>query len=261
MRTEDAMTAEVVELLRTLIRNACVNDGTDASGHEIRSADTLEAYLSGVGLAMERYTAAPGRVSLVTRIDGRDRRAPTLLLLGHTDVVPADGRGWRHDPFAAVTQRDHALQCAALASRAGGDDELVLAALLHDLAHLAVPEGRETAERHHGHRGAALVAPFVPARVAWIIEHHVVAKRYLCAVDPVYLERLSPASVHSLAVQGGPLHREEAMAVAAHPWFPDALNVRRWDEEAKDPQAKTPPLSAWVPVLERYFGPQTLRRA
>ena len=101
MRTEDAMTAEVVELLRTLIRNACVNDGTDASGHEIRSADTLEAYLSGVGLAMERYTAAPGRVSLVTRIDGRDRRAPTLLLLGHTDVVPADGRGWRHDPFAA----------------------------------------------------------------------------------------------------------------------------------------------------------------
>ena len=51
------------------------------------------------------------------------------------------------------------------------------------------------------------------------------------------------------------------MAVAAHPWFPDALNVRRWDEEAKDPQAKTPPLSAWVPLLERYFGPQTLRRA
>src|SRR5439155_24619347 len=100
MRTEDAMTAEVVELLRTLIRNACVNDGTDASG-QIRSADTLEAYLSGVGLAMERYTAAPGRVSLVTRIDGRDRRAPMLLLLGHTDVVPAEGRGWRHDPFAA----------------------------------------------------------------------------------------------------------------------------------------------------------------
>jgi len=161
----------------------------------------------------------------------------------------------------AVTQRDHALQCAALASRAGGDDELVLAALLHDLAHLAVPEGRETAERHHGHHGAALVAPFVPARVAWIIEHHVAAKRYLCAVDPIYLERLSPASVHSLAVQGGPLHREDAMALAAHPWFADALNVRRWDDEAKDPQAKTPPLSAWVPLLERYFGPQTLRRA
>src|SRR6266550_1461668 len=108
MRTEDAMTAEVVELLRTLIRNACVNDGTDASGHEIRSADTLEAYLSGVGLAMERSTAAPGRVSLVTRIDGRDRRAPTLLLLGHT--VEALGL----DPAitAALTDPERVLDAA-----------------------------------------------------------------------------------------------------------------------------------------------------
>ena len=95
------MTAEVVELLRTLIRNACVNDGTVGSGQEVRNAETLEAYLAGAGLAIERYMAAPGRVSLVTRIEGRDRRAPTLLLLGHTDVVPAEGAGWLHDPFAA----------------------------------------------------------------------------------------------------------------------------------------------------------------
>ena len=81
----------------------------------------------------------------------------------------------------AVTQRDHALQCATLASRAGSDDELTLAALLHDLAHLVTPEGRDTVDRHHGHIGAALVRPFVPLRVAWIIEHHVAAKRYLCA--------------------------------------------------------------------------------
>src|SRR3989449_8775552 len=92
---------------------------------------------SGVGLAMERYTAAPGRVSLVTRIDGRDRRAPPLLLFGHTDVVPADGRGWRPDPFAAVTPRDHALPCAAPASRAGGADEPVLAGPLHQPGPLA----------------------------------------------------------------------------------------------------------------------------
>ena len=67
----------------------------------------------------------------------------------------------------AVTQRDHALQCAALASRDGADDELVLAALLHDLAHLALPDGRDAPERHHGHEGATIVRPFVPARVAW----------------------------------------------------------------------------------------------
>src|SRR5262249_62040687 len=63
--------------------------------------DTLEEYLTSARLAIERYTAAPGRVSLVTRIEGRDPGAPALLLLGHTDVVPADGGGWRHDPFAA----------------------------------------------------------------------------------------------------------------------------------------------------------------
>src|SRR2546428_8312265 len=123
MRTEDAMTAEVVELLRTLIRNACVNDGTDASGHEIRSADTLEAYLSGVGLAMERYTAAPGRVSLVTRIDGRDRRAPTLLLLRHTHVVPAPRPGSAPDPLSPLAPRDPPLPFAAPASLAGSDHE------------------------------------------------------------------------------------------------------------------------------------------
>ncbi|OLB98418.1 MAG: hypothetical protein AUH30_07760 [Candidatus Rokubacteria bacterium 13_1_40CM_68_15] len=161
----------------------------------------------------------------------------------------------------AVTQRDHALQCATLASRAGADDELVLAALLHDLAHLVTPEGRDTAQRHHGHEGAALVRPFVPARVAWIIEHHVAAKRYLCAVDPVYFARLSPASVQSLRAQGGPLAAEEQTALAAHPWFADALRVRRWDEEAKDPEAKVRALAAWVPLLEKYFGPQTVSRA
>src|SRR5262249_18499415 len=101
MRNEPSTTGEAVDLLRTLIRNACVNDGTVGSGHEIRNADTLEEYLTSARLAIERYTAAPGRVSLVTRIEGRDPGAPALLLLGHTDVVPADGGGWRHDPFAA----------------------------------------------------------------------------------------------------------------------------------------------------------------
>lgn len=160
----------------------------------------------------------------------------------------------------AVTQRDHALQCAVLASRARADDELVLAALLHDLAHLVAPEGRDTPHRHHGHEGAALVRPFVPERVAWVIEHHVAAKRYLCAVDPGYFERLSSASVHSLRAQGGPLGADEQAALTAHPWFADALHVRRWDEEAKQPELKVLPLVAWVPLLERYFGPQTVRR-
>ncbi len=93
------MTNEVTELLQHLIRNACVNDGSAASGQEARSADTLTTYLEGAGLDLERFEPAPGRTSLVTRIEGTDPDAPTLLLMGHTDVVPVNPDGWRHDPF------------------------------------------------------------------------------------------------------------------------------------------------------------------
>jgi len=98
-RIVTAMTDEVTDLLQHLIRNACVNDGTEASGQEVRSADLLATYLEGDGLELERYEAAPGRTSLVTRIEGSDPDAPTLLLMGHTDVVPVNPDGWRHDPF------------------------------------------------------------------------------------------------------------------------------------------------------------------
>jgi acetylornithine deacetylase/succinyl-diaminopimelate desuccinylase-like protein len=90
---------EVVELLQQLIRNACVNDGTAESGHESRSAATLSDYLSGPGVETARFEAAPDRSSLVSRIEGRDPDAPTLLLMGHTDVVPVHAEGWREDPF------------------------------------------------------------------------------------------------------------------------------------------------------------------
>jgi acetylornithine deacetylase/succinyl-diaminopimelate desuccinylase-like protein len=97
--TLDRETAEPTELLRTMIRNACVNDDTVASGQEIRNVQALEDYVAGVGLATRRYEAAPGRASLVARIEGRERGAPSLLLMGHTDVVPANPAGWRRDPF------------------------------------------------------------------------------------------------------------------------------------------------------------------
>jgi acetylornithine deacetylase/succinyl-diaminopimelate desuccinylase-like protein len=94
------MTGETVELLQTLIRNACVNDGTAESGHEVRSADVLETYLEGAGgLNLERFEPTPGRRSVLARIDGSDPSAPTLLLMGHTDVVPVSPSQWRRDPF------------------------------------------------------------------------------------------------------------------------------------------------------------------
>jgi acetylornithine deacetylase/succinyl-diaminopimelate desuccinylase-like protein len=99
MRGITGLTAEVTDLLQQLIRNACVNDGSRASGNEVRSADVLAGYLDGSGVDVERYEPAPGRTSLVARIEGRRPGAPGLMLMGHTDVVPANASRWRHDPF------------------------------------------------------------------------------------------------------------------------------------------------------------------
>jgi acetylornithine deacetylase/succinyl-diaminopimelate desuccinylase-like protein len=96
---DDDPTGEVTDLLQHLIRNACVNDGTPSSGGESRSVDTLASYLEGSGLDLERYEAVAGRASLVGRIEGSDPEAPTLLLMGHTDVVPVTPSAWRRDPF------------------------------------------------------------------------------------------------------------------------------------------------------------------
>ena len=77
--TVDTATNETIELMQVMIRNACVNDGRAESGHEVRSSDTLHAYLEGSGLDLEVYDPTPGRRSLVTRITGSDPAAPTLL--------------------------------------------------------------------------------------------------------------------------------------------------------------------------------------
>ncbi len=90
---------EATELLQQLIRNRCVNEGTPASGHETRSVETLASYLEGPGVEMRKYEPLPGRGSLLLRIEGTDRSAPTLCLMGHIDVVPASTEGWREDPF------------------------------------------------------------------------------------------------------------------------------------------------------------------
>jgi len=97
--TDPDIADQSVDLLAHLIRNKCVNDGTPESGFESRSTDVLAQYLGDTGLDLERFTAQPGRENLVARIEGTDPRAPTLLLMGHTDVVPVNPDGWQRDPF------------------------------------------------------------------------------------------------------------------------------------------------------------------
>src|SRR5256714_9788376 len=97
----DALTAQTVELLQQLIRTGCVKDGSVGSGQEVRTSDVLRGYLGGGGLDVEVYEpdGAPGRTSLVARIEGTDPAAPTLCLMGHTDVVPVKPEHWTRDPF------------------------------------------------------------------------------------------------------------------------------------------------------------------
>src|SRR4026208_1389137 len=101
MTVDNALTSQTVELLQQLIRNQCVNDGTVASGQEVRTTDVLKTYLQGSGLHPEAShpPPPPGRPSLVARIEGTDPAAPTLCLMGHTDVVPVNPATWTRDPF------------------------------------------------------------------------------------------------------------------------------------------------------------------
>ncbi len=97
--SETSLTGETTEVLQGLIRNACVNDGTDDSGGESKSADLLQGFLEGAGLDTQRFESRPGRASIVARIEGSDPDAQSLCLMGHTDVVPVSPSGWLHDPF------------------------------------------------------------------------------------------------------------------------------------------------------------------
>ncbi len=95
----DRLTNETVELLQALIRNQCVNDGTPESGNEDRSARLLRDELEGTGVDLQTYEPTPGRTSLIARWPGTDPTAPSLCLMGHTDVVPVSPDGWTNDPF------------------------------------------------------------------------------------------------------------------------------------------------------------------
>jgi len=97
--TNPDLTNQTVELLQTLIRNECVNDGTPESGQEVRNSDVLQTLLEGSGLDVETFEPTPGRKSLVARIEGSNPDAPSVCWMGHTDVVPVNPQGWSRDPF------------------------------------------------------------------------------------------------------------------------------------------------------------------
>jgi len=153
----------------------------------------------------------------------------------------------------AVSQATHMLQAAALAERAGAARPLIAAALLHDVGHFtSTVSGRDLmrgTDNRHSEHGANWLTQWFGPEVTEPVRLHVDAKRYLCAVEPGYLQRLSAASVYTLSVQGGPMGGQESAEFAAKPFAADACQLRRWDDEAKVPDAPTPEFEHFAPLL------------
>ncbi|MGI9005249.1 MAG: phosphonate degradation HD-domain oxygenase [Streptosporangiaceae bacterium] len=155
----------------------------------------------------------------------------------------------------AVTQAAHMLQAARLAEQDGAADALIAAALLHDVGHftgaVSGPGLMAGTDNRHSDTGAAWLARWFGPEVTEPVRQHVAAKRYLCAAEPGYAATLSPASVYTLGVQGGPMSRAECERFAASPYAGDACRLRRWDDAAKDPAAANPRFGHYRPLLAR----------
>ena len=156
-----------------------------------------------------------------------------------------------------VTMSEHMLQAALLAETEDAGDELIAAALLHDIGHYtnefpddALAQG---IDNHHDDAGARVLEPFFPPAVTEPVRLHVATKRYLCATDPGYFSRLSEASVHTLNLQGGPMSPAETTEFERLDHRDHAVRVRIWDDEAKVPGKETPAFEHYAPVLRRVI--------
>jgi phosphonate degradation associated HDIG domain protein len=164
-----------------------------------------------------------------------------------------DRAGSKHYGESAVTQYEHAVQCAMLAEKDGASSALVVASLLHDLGHLVNPEDRAQTARGedcaHEVIAADYLARWFGDDVTLPIRLHVPAKRYLTATEPDYAATLSAGSVLSLELQGGAFSPEAAREFAALPGAAEAIRLRRWDERAKERGLSIPPLDHFRAAL------------
>jgi phosphonate degradation associated HDIG domain protein len=165
------------------------------------------------------------------------------------------GRGAAAYFGEAVTVTEHSLQAAYFAQRSDAPDGLIVAALLHDVGHLLETVPGDIADwkidaRHEWVGSQWLALRFGP-EVSEPVRLHVPAKRYLCAAEPDYFGALSPASVVTLGLQGGPMSRAEADAFEAELYFRDAVRLRQWDDQGKIAALPTPDLAHYGLLIER----------
>lgn len=164
-----------------------------------------------------------------------------------------DAKGGRMYSGEPVTQLEHALQAATLAKSAGADAATITAALLHDLGHLLNDQGETPTARGiddvHQYFALPFLRPLFSPAVIEPIRLHVDAKRYLCATRPDYYEALSADSKRSLTLQGGIYSSEEAEEFIALPWAKRAVELRLWDDAAKEAGRTTITLAHFVPIM------------
>ena len=167
--------------------------------------------------------------------------------------------GRRRYGMEAVSQLEHALQCATHAEHEGAPPSLIVSSLVHDIGHLLNPDETEAILRgedaHHEERGAAYLAQWFGEDVTEPVRLHVAAKRYLTARDRDYFQKLSMASRRTLELQGGPFTSDEGAAYLRTSGAEQALMVRRWDEKAKVVGASTPPLDHFRPYMQASLRP------
>lgn len=149
-----------------------------------------------------------------------------------------------------VTQMQHGLQAAYLAREAGQDAPYVTAALFHDIGHILAddPDERNNPtlkDDNHEDIAATFFKDIFPDEVIEPIRLHVAAKRYLCTVNKEYYEGLSEPSQKSFHLQGGPMSVEELASFEANPFHKEAVQLRIWDDTAKDVKAEVPNLEAY----------------
>ena len=154
-----------------------------------------------------------------------------------------------------VTIAEHMLQGATFAEQRGLGEDIIVAALLHDIGHFTSEFGsftmEDTEDRYHEDAGAAVLGAFFPQAIVDCVKYHVAAKRYLCATRPEYFNELSAASVHSLKLQGGPMTPEEVADFDRNPNAEMIVAVRLLDDEGKIPGMATPGFDHFAPLVQR----------
>jgi phosphonate degradation associated HDIG domain protein len=153
-----------------------------------------------------------------------------------------------------VSILEHSLQAAHSAEVAGAGPAQVSAALLHDIGHMlhGLDEGiaARGLDGMHEELAAAYLSGWFGEDVTTPIRLHVPAKRFLCWRDHNYLQQLSPSSIESLALQGGPMNDAQAAEFLHNPFAAAAIALRKWDDEAKVPNLKVPNAAYYLPVLQ-----------